>query len=49
VSSGAQELEAAVVVSAAPEIDPASAAAAADLGAAALILAGPDGVLRSRR
>lgn len=49
VSSGAQELEAAVVVSPAAEIDPASVAAAGDLGAATLILAGPDGTVRSRR
>src|SRR5690349_5838960 len=49
VSSGAQELEAAVVVSAATEIDPASVAVAGDLGAAALILAGPDGTVRGRR
>ncbi len=49
VSSGAQGLEAAVVVSAATQIDPASVAIAADLGAAALILAGPDGTVRSRR
>jgi cytidine deaminase len=48
VASGAQELEAAVVVGAAVEIDPASAAAAGDLGATTLILAGPDGVVRSR-
>lgn len=48
VSSGAQELEAAVVVSAAARLDPASVAAAADLGAATLILAGPDGSVRSR-
>lgn len=48
VSSGAQELEAAVVVGAAEAIDPASAAAAGDLGAATLILAGPDGAVRSQ-
>lgn len=49
VSSGAHELEAAVVVGAAAEIDPASVAAAGDLGAGTLILAGPDGAVRSRR
>lgn len=49
VSSGAQQLEAAVVVSAVPEIDPASGAAAGDMGAATIILAGLDGTVRSRR
>ncbi len=48
VGSGAQQLEAAVVVSAAASIDPASRAAAGDLGAAVLILAGPDGAVRDR-
>ncbi len=51
VSSGAQELEAAVVVGPADTLDtldPASRAAAADLGAAVLILAGPDGAVRDR-
>ncbi|HEY5877663.1 MAG TPA: cytidine deaminase [Nakamurella sp.] len=51
VSSGAQELEAAVLVSTAStvaEIDPVSRAAAADLGAVVLILAGPDGAVRDR-
>jgi hypothetical protein len=48
VSSGARELEAAVVVSAADRIDEDSRAAAADLGAAMLILAGPDGAVRAR-
>lgn len=48
VSSGAQGLEAAVVVGTAAQIDPASAAAAGDLGAVTLILAGPDGAVRSR-
>lgn len=48
VSSGAQELEAAVVVGTGTRIDPASAAAAGDLGATTLILAGPDGAVRSR-
>lgn len=48
VASGAQALEAAVVVGQAPEIDPASHAVAADLGTPVLILAGPDGVVRRR-
>ncbi len=48
VASGAQGLEAAVVVGTAGAVDPASAAAAADLGSAVLILAGPDGAVRSR-
>ncbi len=48
VSSGAQELEAAVVVGTADAIDQASVDAAADLGAAVLILAGPDGAVHSR-
>jgi len=51
VSSGAQELESAVLVSTVSTvaaIDPASRAAAADLGAAVLILAGPDGAVRDR-
>lgn len=48
VASGADRLEAAAVVSAEPEIDPASLAAAADLAAASVLLAGPDGTLVSR-
>jgi hypothetical protein len=48
VASGAQELEAAVVVGASPEIDAASRAAAADLGTGLLILAGTDGAARQR-
>ncbi len=48
VASGAQELEAAVVVGPSAEIDAASHAAAADLGAGLVILAGPDGVARQR-
>lgn len=47
-SSGAQELEAAVVVSPVDALDPASRSAAADLGVAVLILAGPDGAVRDR-
>jgi hypothetical protein len=48
VASGAQELEAAVVVGPSPEIDAASRSVAADLGTGLLILAGPDGVARQR-
>lgn len=48
VASGAQGLEAAVVVGQAAEIDAASRAVAADLGTPVLILAGPDGAPRSR-
>ena len=48
VASGAQELEAAVVVGPSAEIDAASHAAAADLGTGLVILAGPDGVARLR-
>ena len=51
VSSGARELEAAVVVSSVgtvDSLDPASRSAARDLGAAVLILAGPDGAVRDR-
>jgi len=48
VASGAQELEAAVVVGPSAEIDAASHAAAADLGTGLVILAGPDGVARQR-
>ncbi len=48
VASGAQGLEAAVVVGQAAEIDAASRAVAADLGTPVLILAGPDGAPRLR-
>lgn len=48
VASGAQELEAAVVVGTSPEIDAASRAVAADLGTGLLILAEPDGAVRLR-
>ena len=48
VASGAQALEAAVVVGRATEIDPASRAAAADLGTPLLMLAGPDGIVARR-
>ncbi|HET6815696.1 MAG TPA: cytidine deaminase [Mycobacteriales bacterium] len=47
VSSGAQQLEAAAVVTEESAVDPDSAAAAADLGVGATIVAGPDGVVRS--
>jgi len=48
VASGAQGLEAAVVVGQSVEIDAASRAVAADLGTTVLILAGPDGAVRLR-
>ncbi len=48
VSSGAQALEAVAVVGAGERLDSASTAAAADLGAAVIILAAPDGSIRSR-
>ncbi len=48
VSSGAGALEAAVVVTAAAEADPASLAAARDLGAGLILLAGADGTVRDR-
>jgi cytidine deaminase len=47
VSSGAQRLEAAVVVSDAPSVDPASAQAVADLGVARALLADERGEIRS--
>ncbi|HEU5033149.1 MAG TPA: cytidine deaminase [Mycobacteriales bacterium] len=46
VSSGVQRLEAAVVVTEEPMADPDSRAAAADLGVAAPLVAGPDGEVR---
>ena len=48
VSSGAQALEAVAVVGVAEQLDVASAAAAADLGAPVIILAAADGTVRSR-
>ena len=48
VASGAQELDAAVVVGTLPEIDAVSRAVAADLGTGLLILAEPDGAVRLR-
>ncbi len=48
VSSGAQALEAVAVVGATEQLDAASAAAAADLGAPVIILAAADGNVRSR-
>ena len=48
VASGAQELEALAVVGDATAIDTASAAAAADLGTAVVVLAAVDGTVRSR-
>ena len=48
VSSGAQGLEALAVVGAADRLDPASAAIAADLATPVVILADPDGTIRSR-
>ncbi|HYN73017.1 MAG TPA: cytidine deaminase [Nakamurella sp.] len=48
VASGAQGLEAAVVVGQFSDIDAASRAVAADLGTPVLILAGPDGDVRLR-
>lgn len=48
VSSGALALEAVAVVGAALELDPASAAAARDLGTGIVILAAGDGTVRSR-
>jgi len=47
VSSGVQQLEAAVVVSEADHLDVDSCAAAVDLGVEAPLLAAPDGTLRS--
>lgn len=47
VSSGAQRLEAAAVVSDATEVDPDSAAALADLGVKAAISADSSGAVRS--
>ncbi|MGI5203110.1 cytidine deaminase [Spirillospora sp. CA-108201] len=47
VSSGAEDLEAAAVVTAAEAADPADVAAVRDLGPKApVLLAGPDGVVR---
>lgn len=46
VSSGAQRLEAAAVVTDAMQSDPASAATARDLGVDAVIVAGSDGLVR---
>ncbi len=48
VASGAQQLEALVVVGNAPELDPASRAAADDMGTVVTVLAGPDGSITSR-
>ena len=48
VSSGARSLEAAAVVGAAAELDPASAAVAHDVATGILILASADGTVRSR-
>jgi hypothetical protein len=48
VASGAQGLEAAVVVGQFSDIDAASRAVAADLGTPVLIMAGPDGAVRLR-
>ena len=48
VSSGADALEALAVVGGANDLDPPSAAAAADLGTEVVILAAPDGTVRSR-
>ena len=47
VSSGAQQLEAAAVVTEEPAVDRDGAAAAADLGVDAAILADPDGKVRA--
>ena len=47
VSSGAQQLEAAAVVSEATTLDPDSAAAAADLGVESPLVADPSGTVRS--
>ena len=47
VSSGVQQLEAAVVVTEADGLDADSRAAAGDLGVEAPIVAGPDGEVRS--
>jgi hypothetical protein len=47
VSSGAQQLEAAAVVSDAAEVEEAGARAVADLGVDRAILAGPDGTVRA--
>jgi cytidine deaminase len=47
VSSGAQRLEAAAVVTEEPSVDRDGAAAAADLGVAAPIVADPDGRVRA--
>jgi cytidine deaminase len=47
VSSGAQQLEAAAVVTEQPTADPEGAAAAADLGVGSPIVADPDGKVRS--
>jgi cytidine deaminase len=47
VASGAQRLEAAVVVTDAPAADPASVSAAADLGVDRPLVAGTDGRIRS--
>ena len=48
VASGAQELEALVVVSDAAAVDLASLAAAADMETAVILLAGTDGTVRTR-
>lgn len=47
VSSGAQQLEAAAVVTEEPSVDRDGAAAAADLGVQAPIVADPDGKVRT--
>ena len=47
VSSGAQQLEAAAVVTEEPSVDRDGAAAAADLGVRAPIVADPDGKVRT--
>ena len=47
VSSGVQQLEAAVLVTEADGVDPESRAAAGDLGVEAPIIAGPDGEVRA--
>jgi len=48
VSSGAQALEALAVVGGRAELDPASAAAAGDLGTAVVVIAAADGSVLSR-
>ena len=48
VSSGAHALEAVALIGPGDDLDPASAAAAADLRTAVWIVAGVDGVVRSR-